>query len=102
MFILIRDTHHRHAISLRPGVVVYVRVVVVCEGYPYSDQHPARRRLSLLLSRSRQDKSFGPGTNFVEFISKSAGAEPAPAKILKKFAAGPDFNKIFQWSLGVG
>ena len=48
MFILIRDTHHRHAISLRPGVVVYVRVVVVCEGYPYSDQHPARRRLSLL------------------------------------------------------
>ena len=57
MFILIRDTHHRHAISLRPGVVVYVRVVVVCEGYPYSDQHPARRRLSLLLSRSRQQES---------------------------------------------
>ena len=56
MFILIRDTHHRHAISLRPGVVVYVRVVVVCEGYPYSDQHPARRRLSLLLSRSRQQE----------------------------------------------
>ena len=57
MFILIRDTHHRHAISLRPGVVVYVRVVVLCEGYPYSDQHPARRRLSLLLSRSRQQES---------------------------------------------
>ena len=33
-------------------------------------------------------------TNFVEFISKSAGG--APAKILKKFAARPDFNKIFQ------
>ena len=33
---------------------------------------------------------------FIEFISKSAGAEP-PAKILEKFAVGPlIFIKIFQ------
>ena len=41
----------------------------------------------------------GPGTNFVEFISKSAGAE----KILKKFAVGPDFHQdISNLRCGVG